>query len=506
MKARAKSDLAGRTVRMPPFGVAVALLAMALIVVGVWRLEAQRLGLSIQNTTVGTTPITYYALQDAGPAPLIVVAHGFAGSRPFMEAYALALARAGYFVASFEFEGHGRNPVPMSGDVDAIEGTTRLLIDETLRVVEAGLARPEADGRIAIVGHSMASDIIIRAARRDARIGPVIAISPFSQAITATHPQSLLMITGQWEPGLRDFALQALQMVDADAQEDETARSEDGAVIRRSAIAPNVEHVGVLYSRTGIAETVAWLNAAFGLSRAPPVPMRMGWIGLVLAGTIILVRPLAGLLPLRAPPHVGLSGTAFAAALLVPMLAVPLVAVWTPSGILPVLVADYLAVHMFLYGAVQLAILRLLGLRITGFALGVGALLAIYGVAAFGLALDRYVASFVPHMGRLPIIAALAVGALPYMLADSAMAHAHPQLWRRALTRLSFLASLAVAVALDFERLFFLILIIPVIALFFLVFGLMGRWVEARAGPLASGLGLGLLLAWSLGVTFPMFV
>ena len=143
---------------------------------------------------------------------------------------------------------------------------------------------------------------------------------------------------------------------------------------------------------------------------------------------------------------------------------------------------------------------------ITGFALAVGVLLAAYGILIFGLALDRYVASFVPHIGRLPIIAALAIGAVPFMLADSAMAHAHPQLWRRALIRLAFLISLGIAVMLDFERLFFLILIIPIIALFFLIFGLMGRWVEERAGPLASGLGLGLLLAWSLGVTFPMFV
>ncbi|MEM1398402.1 MAG: alpha/beta hydrolase, partial [Pseudomonadota bacterium] len=184
---------------------------------------------------------------------------------------------------------------------------------------------------------------------------------------------------------------------------------------------------------------------------------------------------------------------------------VPLAAIWMPRGILPVLVADYLALHMLLYGVIQLAILRFVGLRVTGLALVVGAVLAAYGIGVFGLALDRYVANFMPHSGRLLIIAALALGALPYMMADSAMAHAHPQLWRRALIRLAFLGSLGIAVALDFERLFFLILIIPVIALFFLVFGLMGRWVEARAGPLASGLGLGILLAWSLGVTFPMF-
>ena len=487
-------------------GWVVAACALALIVTGVWRLEAQRAGVLIQDTEIGTTPVTFYAPKNADSAPLVVVAHGFAGSRPLMETYSLALAHTGYLVVAFDFVGHGRNPVPMSGDVSAIEGTTQLLVDETLRVMDATAARPEADGRIALLGHSMASDIIARAAERDPRVGSVIAISPFSQAVTATHPGNLLMITGAWEPGLRRFALEALRMVDATAGEGETARSDDGAVIRKSAIAPHVEHVGVLFSRTGINEAVSWLNVTFDRSETPAVPERVGWIGLVVLGTVILVWPLAGLLPRRAPPHESLSPKAFAAALVAPMLAAPAIAVWLPTKFLPVLVADYLAVHMLIYGAVQLAILRFAGLRLTGFALGVGVLLAAYGILVFGLALDRYVASFFPHIGRLPVIAALAVGAVPFMLADSAMAHGHPQLWCRVLIRLAFFASLAIAVLLDFENLFFLILIIPIIVVFFLVFGLMGRWIDSRAGPLATGLGLGLLLAWSLGVTFPMFV
>ncbi|MEM6711781.1 MAG: alpha/beta fold hydrolase [Pseudomonadota bacterium] len=488
------------------FPFAVALLALALIGVGVWNLERQNDGLVVSGVNVGTTPVTMYAPDnsEAVSAPLVLVAHGFAGSRPLMASYSLALAQAGYVVATYDFEGHGRNPVPMSGDVDAIEGTTQLLVDETLRVLDAGLQHPLANGQVAILGHSMASDIIVRAAEEDERIGPVVAISPFSQAVTPTHPQRLLMITGAWEQRLRDFALEALQMIDPAAQEDETVTA--NGVIRRGIVIPNAEHVAVLYNRTAIAEAVDWIDASFDRPQNGPIPSRIGWIFLVLSGTVILAWPLAKLLPSRAPEHIALSNKRFAGALLVPMLAVPLVAVWVPTGFLPVLVADYLAVHLFAYGLIQLLFLKFLGLRVSAFSIAVGLGLAVFGIAVFGLALDRYIASFVPHLGRLPIILALVVGAVPFMLADSAMAHAHPQLWRRALIRLAFLGSLAIAVALDFEGLFFLILIIPIIALFFIVFGLMGRWVEARGGPLASGLGLGLLLAWSLGVTFPMFV
>ena len=67
-----------------------------------------------------------------------------------MEAYALTLAHAGYVAVSFDFEGHGRNPTPMSGDLTRIDGTTQLLMRETARVVDAVRTLPNVDGRVAL--------------------------------------------------------------------------------------------------------------------------------------------------------------------------------------------------------------------------------------------------------------------------------------------------------------------------------------------------------------------
>jgi hypothetical protein len=113
----------------------------------------------------------------------------------------------------------------------------------------------------------------------------------------------------------------------------------------------------------------------------------------------------------------------------------------------------------------------------------------------------------VPNIARLPIIAAIAVGAVPYMLADSLTTeHGRASIWRVLVARGAFLSSLAAAVALDFSRLFFLLIIIPVILLFFTIFGLMGGCVGRRTlSPAAVGIGLGMILAWSIGVSFPMF-
>ena len=124
----------------------LGLLAFVLIVLSVIRLEGGRSGLEISPMRIGATPATLYRRPGA-IGPLVVVAHGFAGSRQLMQAYSLTLAQAGYIVLAFDFEGHGRNPVPMSGDVTSIDGTTALLVAETRRVIAAGRTLPGHCGR-----------------------------------------------------------------------------------------------------------------------------------------------------------------------------------------------------------------------------------------------------------------------------------------------------------------------------------------------------------------------
>jgi dienelactone hydrolase len=483
--------------------VAVFVLALAAALLSVWQLERARSGLSVASLPVGTTPATLYRSGEA-PAPLVVVAHGFAGSTQLMQAFSLTLARAGYVVLAFDFEGHGRNPVPMSGDVTRIDGTTRLLVEETQRVIDAGLALPGVDGRVALLGHSMASDVVVRTAVADPRVDAVVAVSMFSEAVTATEPQRLLAVTGAWEGFLRTAALDAARLVDPAAEEDETVTN--GPTTRRAAVAPNVEHVGVLYSRTSLVEAQAWLDAAFGRDTAP-TPATIGpWLALLMASIVALAWPLAALLPDRHPPPHPVSLRAYALALVMPAIAAPLIATQVEVRLLPVLVADYLALHLALQGLLQIALLHRAGARFGPFGPLALAALLLWGLGVFGFALDRYGANFWPIPERLAIIAALALGTIPYMAADAlATLATGASPLRRLAARAALLGSLALAVALDFERLFFLAIIFPVILLFFLVFGSMGRWVGTRAGATPVGLALGIILAWSLGVSFPMF-
>ncbi len=468
---------------------------MILISFGV--LEFARRGVEIRHFDIGQTPVTGYARAGAD-GPVVVVAHGFAGSQQMMQGYALPLAQAGYRVFVFEFLGHGRNSVPMSGDVTSVDGTTRLLVDQTSEVIDAVALN---GGKVALLGHSMATDILARVAANRSDIGPVVLISAFSNAIDATMPDDLLLVTGAWETQLRAFAQKALQKVDPSAVEGSIATK--GTVQRRVVVAPFTEHVSVLQSRAGRAAAVAWLDRAYA-RRSDVITPPTGWAILgLLAGLVLIFRRIAGFLPKTVQDDPRPSGTQTAILILLPAILAPLIAVALDPHFLPVLVADYLGLHLFIYGALQLVMLTVWGLirwRLTWLAFAV----LLLWCAVFGIALDRFAANFWPTAGRLWIIAVLMIGAVPYMVSDAILT-ANSRVLVRLCIRGGFLLSLGIAVALDFEGLFFLMLIAPVLILFYLVFGTMGRDLSVRSSSLSSGLALGIVLAWALGVSFPLF-
>ena len=129
-----------------------------------------------------------------------------------------------------------------------------------------------------------------------------------------------------------------------------------------------------------------------------------------------------------------------------------------------------------------------------------------YGFAALVWPLDSFVTSFIPVGERPLLVCVLLAGTLIYFLPVEWLtrgAGAAPGAY--ALSKLAFLISLAIAVALDPQRLFFLIIIVPVIALFFIVYGLLSRWTYNSTGhPLIAGLASAIAFAWAIGVTFPL--
>ncbi len=509
-----------RSGRLLP-AILVALAGLAAIAAALWNLRAAGEGVATSAVSIDGLPATVFRPGDGARGPVVVIAHGFAGSQQLMQSFAMAFARNGYTAVTFDFAGHGRNPRPLGGSISHEDGATRRLVDEVAEV--AAFARPMGDGRLAVLGHSMASDIVIRFAQARQDVAATIAVSMFSPVVTATSPRNLLVIVGDWEGMLKAEALRVVGLVpageaDQPAREGATRGDFAAGTARRAAFSPHVEHVGVLFSQAGLREAVAWLDAVFGVARVEPARFepRGPWILALLAGAVALAWPLSRLLPMVTDRPAGAAlRWREAWVLAVPMIAAPLVLTVVPTRFLPVLVGDYLAAHFAAYGVITGLCLLLLrrrrGLPLTvpvrwsAFALALAAAV-FYSVVAVFWPIDSFVTSFVASPDRVVLGLALLAGTLPYFLADEWLTRGEAAgRGLYALSKAAFIVSLGIAVALDFGRLFFLLIIVPVIVPFMLVYGLFSAWIYRRTRfPLVAGAANAAAFAWAIGVTFPL--
>lgn len=492
----------------------VAVLAAAAILVGLWQLEAAKAGLAVTPGRVGVIPVTVFARSATEPAPVVVVAHGFAGSQQLMLPFAVTLAQNGYRVVTFDFPGHGQNPAPLTGGLADDAARNAVLTRALDAVVEFAQGLPGGE-RMALLGHSMASDIVVGFARTHPDIQATVAVSLFSPSVTAASPRNLLVIAGSLEPAMiRDEGLRIARMTAGDAAQQRVTygQFEDGTA-RRSTLSGGVEHIGVLFSRQSLVETLDWLNQAFGRQGNGWIDARGPWLGLLYLGLVALAWPLSALLPRVAAPPVG-AGLRWRRLLplaALPALLVPLILWRVPTDFLPSLLGDYLTVHYGVYGLLTAAGLLLLRRPIAARCravrfLAASVLVAGYCILAIGVPIDRYVTSFLLPPGRMPIMLAVLAGTLAYSVADEwATRGPGSRRGAYAVTKACFVLSLVLAIALNPARLFFLVIIVPVILLFLIVYGLFSGWTYRRTGhPLVGAVAVALAFAWAIAATFPV--
>jgi dienelactone hydrolase len=499
--------------------IALALAALSLIAAGLWPVGQDLAEVRIESLRVGATPVTVFEPVDGEPAPAVVIAHGFAGSQQLMQSFAVTLARNGYLAVTFDFPGHGRNPTPLQGGLANPELRSRTLGEALAPIVAFARAQPGSDGRVALLGHSMATDVIVRYARAHADIAATVAISPFSDQVTAHSPRNLLVIYGAAEPdNLRAVGDKVVAMASNGAvvQGETYGRFADGSA-RRLVLAPGVEHTGVVFSGASLAAALDWLDEAFDRQGPGEIATRGGALGLLFVGILLLAWPLARLLPQVAPTPRGggRPWRRFLPVAVIPAVLTPLLLWPVPHGGLPILLGDYLFLHFGLYGLLTALLLWLTRARDWGadtgrtdwrrFAIAAAAV-TVYVTLAIGLPIDRLVTAYLPTGERVPLVLIMLVGLLPFFLADewltrgpSAPRGAYP------LTKVCFLLSLNIAIMLDFRQLFFLAIITPVMLIFFVVYGLLSRWAYRRTNhPLVGGLANAVAFSWGIAATFPV--
>ena len=493
----------------------IFLLALLAIASSCWSLMGARTGLTIERTHVAEIPATIFRPSGPGNGQVALIAHGFAGSQQLMQPMAMTLARSGYTAVTFDFAGHGRNARPMRGGVKDMEESTRTLTSEIDQMT--AFARGLSGGKpIALVGHSMAADLIAQYAMDRTDIGAVAALSVFGAGITREQPRNLIVITGEWEPAMLTEAAARIAGLAADGPARERVTYGDFAqgTARRYVLAEGAEHIGVIYSRDGLTQTRDWLNGAFGQTMTGVIDVRGKWLALLFAGLLALAWPLAKALPVLSvrPLGAGLGWKRFAPIAIAPAILTPLILWKAPTDFLPILLGDYLAVHFVVYGLLTAGGLWLTRHGTAGATshwrkpLAPALIVAAYYILGLGAPIDAFVTSFMPSGVRWVIVAPLFVATALYFLCDEWLTRGEGAArGGYAFSKLCFIGSLLGAVALNPQKLFFLIIIVPVIFIFFLVYGLISRWTYGRTGdPRVAAVGNAAGLAFAIAVTFPI--
>ena len=186
-----------------------------------------------------------------------ILCHGYAGSSEMMRQLAFDISRAGSNAVLFDFIGHGRNQELLVNKPQQIEGTSKQLVEQLDTVISKIRSLYGDEITIFLVGHSMASDIVIRASKNN-DIASVVAISPYSTSISDDFPNDLLLLSGEFEPSLRVSSLDHVIKINRKANENETVFKRDFR--RNASYIENTGHVSVIYAPQTAKAIIEWLD------------------------------------------------------------------------------------------------------------------------------------------------------------------------------------------------------------------------------------------------------
>lgn len=189
--------------------------------------------------------------------PLVLIAHGFAGTPPIMRGFAYTIAKAGFVAASWYSDGHGANPNPMpDGCCEAFISNARIVVAEAQKL---GLGDTS---RIAILGHSLGSGVALTYGQAFPETQATIAVSPVKTSVTPELPHNLLLMAGSREPW---FAANARDLLaQAGGTFGQASGNPSDGTARDMLIVPGVEHISILFAPFSHQAAADWLDQTFG--------------------------------------------------------------------------------------------------------------------------------------------------------------------------------------------------------------------------------------------------
>ena len=425
----------------------------------------------------------------------IILGHGFAGSKEMMRQIAYDIANAGSNAVLFDFIGHGSNQQKLVNQPAEITGTTQQLVNQLLEIINFIYEKFGDEIIISLVGHSMASDIVIRASA-DERIKSVVAISPYSTGITSDFPKDLLLISGQFENHLRSHALKMVKTFRPDAEEN--MGYADERIRRKASYIKNTGHVSVIYAPQTTKIIIDWLKLE-NFDR----PFWKTQIGLILIGMTFIVIGMSRLNNNVANQTILVLANkrALRGVLLATLLSLS-------SGIIeinlhPVYGFERIAIYFGLIGL--FAYLFSFDYQITKPKIDL--LLWLKFILCFGVLcflINRYIGSFILSDNRITAFVTLILPITLFCLVIE-KSIASSSIWISVLLRVFPIIGFSILLILFPEEYGLMFTTVLIYILYFLVFGYIGKHQRKKIGHLKVGVTHGIFLSFAFAATNPIF-
>ena len=484
-------------------------ICVLLIFFSVYKLIKSEEGLSTFKETIDGSPIII--TEPAGNSKeIIFIAHGFAGSTSFMRPIAVALAKAGYKTIRYDFQGHGRHFEPYSGDITTTQGATQLFLDQTNKIINHYLDKNKSSKGV-IIGHSMASDIILRAALTNNKIISSIGISNYTDVIEESRPKNVLMLNGQWESHLRKKGLSILTHIGVNNPQENTLYGKiDAGTARKVASVNNADHVGILYSRQTQKELIQWVDSVFKKKSSIATNAIGIWTTILLLSLFFSFCLSTHFLHYIEFKKIKITFKSFLFANVLAGIAVPIFLNFYFLSLTPFPAHNYLINHLVLFSVILSLIFPqdTLKFALKNFNLAICVPLFIFYALIFGSVLDNYVSSFYPTGSRVPLFFLLVLGCVPMTIIIQLLHGTDKHAWIKAtLTKFFLIFSLMLSIALNFKDLFLIAYAVLLLTGFFLVFGFLSNYFSRRLNnPFSVGLANGVVLAWTFSTALPIYI
>lgn len=500
-------------------------------------------------------PVTRFTPTQRSLNVIAVLAHGYSANKEIMSGFAVDLAKQGMTVYTFDFPGHGASTAPYGGDMGA-KGAVPGLVATLGEVVDYATAHASAPNpKIVLVGYSLGTiavgEYALQHPQQSDLRATVLVAGILQDRLTPIVPRNVLVLSGQFDlPGINDTArhLMASGCGVALARVADVYSCNTSSPYPRSRIVlPGLDHISIVTAASTHTAVLHWLQKTVD-SRIGSAPVnadaRLHWFLLGVLAAALAIVPLvslgaaaAGTLqpapvtlpeanPVRPPLWQGIAliAGALVAALVVTRIWLP-TDFWAPEpfpfGFLNQQVSADVALFFLIAGVALLAAKRLVApawSKISAIHLREAAsqaLLALAAAAFLYFTLGKLSSFAWESLTLTPIrlwhAAVYALMVWPFFFGVQALLGVFAQhrngraLAFDAAATLLILAALVGAIVLNFARLSYLGILLPVVGI--LLIGLLGlnasiRRTVSNAAALIASLQA-FVVAWILAATLP---